>query len=240
MTDLFREMTLVKVAPSQVPKTPEGSEAMAFWKARHQTRGFFLFYDNGKAVCRAKADMFPASPHLFAHNLEDQMKKKVWTNEPRNAAILQHPEVEFAVVHYHVGDAETLFKKYVKERTWPWPRGLLLLRLRLRLLRPCATAAAAAAAATITNSPPRYQVLGDFPNACVAGSVQHQPSFHLECRDFYVKHRQDPDGGRAAMYGLFDRSVAIDDPDVVERHIQAGALARVSFPRQIIEWFGGL
>ena len=74
----------------------------------------------------------------------------------------------------------------------------------------------------------KYDTLGDFPNACVADTVEHERlMFHCVCRDTYVRHRADPDRGRAALAALFRRAVALDDEDEVDAQIAAGVLERV-------------
>ena len=76
----------------------------------------------------------------------------------------------------------------------------------------------------------KYDTLGDFPNACVADTVEHEKlMFHCVCRDAYVKHRGDDDRGEAALADLFRRSVALDDDDEIEAQIAAGVLERVDF-----------
>lgn len=93
----------------------------------------------------------------------------------------------------------------------------------------------------------KYATLGDFPNACVANTVNHEPNtFHCLCRDEFVKHRrlstgrhdaagtEDASSSRAAMRRLFLARVALSDTALISRHIEAGILDRVRLPSSIL------
>mmetsp|Transcript_13996 Transcript_13996/g.18680 ORF Transcript_13996/g.18680 Transcript_13996/m.18680 type:complete len:369 (-) Transcript_13996:123-1229(-) len=83
----------------------------------------------------------------------------------------------------------------------------------------------------------KYYTLGNFPNECVANTVVHEPNtFHCLCRDTLVSacasstfdNENDNDQGRSAMYRLFLRHVALTDATVIEEHLHAGVLERIS------------
>lgn len=81
----------------------------------------------------------------------------------------------------------------------------------------------------------KYATLGAFPDNCVANTVTHeQDSFHCLCRNEYLKHRSDSDGGRAAMRGLFQSHVMLNDVRESAAHIAAGLLQRIEFPATIL------
>ena len=81
----------------------------------------------------------------------------------------------------------------------------------------------------------KYQNLGNFPLECVGGSAVHDAdTFHVQCRDHYLRHAQDVDGGRRAMRELFERLIMLEHPQEVERQVATGACVRVTMPSQIL------
>lgn len=77
----------------------------------------------------------------------------------------------------------------------------------------------------------KYATLGAFPDSCVANTVAHEPdTFHCHCRNEYLKHRSEPDGGRAAMRALFQNHIMLNDERESADHIAAGLLQRIELP----------
>lgn len=74
----------------------------------------------------------------------------------------------------------------------------------------------------------KYATLGDFPNRCVANTVEHDAdTFHCLCRDTYMRHRHDADGGRLAMRALFQKCIMLDDADEIAAQLASGVLGRI-------------
>jgi len=71
---------------------------------------------------------------------------------------------------------------------------------------------------------------GDFSNELVSGvltngGLQWGECFHIECRDHYLAHRHEADGGLGAMTTLFRNAVCLEDE--AELQIACGVLLRV-------------
>ena len=84
----------------------------------------------------------------------------------------------------------------------------------------------------ITTDGLRYVLHGDFSNELVSGvltngGLQWGECFHIECRDHYLAHRHEADGGLGAMTTLFRNAVCLEDEAELALQIACGVLLRV-------------
>ena len=75
----------------------------------------------------------------------------------------------------------------------------------------------------------KYVLHGEFANelpsgAASKGGLQWGECFHVECRDHYLAHRHEADGGLAAMTELFRRVVCLEDSAEIARQLACGVL----------------
>ena len=77
----------------------------------------------------------------------------------------------------------------------------------------------------------KYQLHGNFSNEIVAGrtvtsGLEWGKCFHVECRDHYLAHQHEPDGGLSAMTQLFRDAICLEDPLEAQRQVTMGVLTR--------------
>lgn len=63
--DYFREVTLFRRHPAQVPMSAAARRAMNFWRQRTAHAQYFLFYDNGKSAVKVDTALHARNQHVW-------------------------------------------------------------------------------------------------------------------------------------------------------------------------------
>ena len=75
----------------------------------------------------------------------------------------------------------------------------------------------------------KYHTLGNFPRECVGGTAEHEiNTFHVQCRDHYLRHAGELDEGRQAMRELFERVIMLDQAEARAPHAQPDTFETMS------------
>ena len=109
--DYFATVTLFKQHHFAVPLSAQARSALRFWMERSKRGQYFLFYDNGKSVCRSGCNAIPRNQHIW--QLPSGTKSCTALADPRHMDVDGFLEcADPCILHFPVCGLSWLTSKY--------------------------------------------------------------------------------------------------------------------------------
>eukprot|EP00930_Biecheleria_cincta_P043882 TRINITY_DN30112_c0_g1_i1.p1 TRINITY_DN30112_c0_g1~~TRINITY_DN30112_c0_g1_i1.p1 ORF type:complete len:765 (+),score=105.04 TRINITY_DN30112_c0_g1_i1:49-2343(+) len=202
----FLDVSMFKVPSGRMPKTPLGAAGTNFWAKRTAAGNYFLYYDNGKSAVRVRQRSGTEIAPVSVHLLyppEDLEDLMVGGKAWTTFAPQELPEMNLG---------------WLSSRHEEVVVGAKVLHYPAthfdRLFR-------------------KYDHLKDFPSVRFGGDLVIPPSFHLEARDCYLRHR---DAGervqREQIKELLESVAFLRTPEEVQSQIETGSVVVIESVRE--------